>query len=320
MARPKTQNIGSCKVEGCTEKSKSMNMCNTHYMQHRRGARSAEGILLRALKGVAAGQTCKVEDCSREVLGRGFCSKHYQQWANQQRTEEGEAKASLHERSRGVRSGSCKICDQPMHHGGTGFCGKHYAQFKREQIDAAGNELRAPLRAASYAGKICKIQDCGVQPRAYGFCDRHRQQVLAGLIDIEGAPLRDLRHGGMERRKTIWKTTRGYLYEYAPGHPGANKDNMVLQHRLVMSRAMGRPLHPWEDVHHKNGKRSDNRLENLEVLDGRAGDHPDRPEGPGHPPSHEFDVNLAVQVLLQHPKCTEDLAAWLEWFRSEVTE
>lgn len=59
--------------------------------------------------------------------------------------------------------------------------------------------------------------------------------------------------------------TDGYVMLYWPDHPLANKAGRVGHHRVVMSQMIGRLLLPHERPHHRNGDRSDNRPENLEL-------------------------------------------------------
>lgn len=87
-----------------------------------------------------------------------------------------------------------------------------------------------------------------------------------------GIPSRDKMKAAWLSR---WKGGRyqfpdGYIFVKLPRdnpfYEMADQRGYVFEHRLVMARHLGRPLQRGEIVHHKNGVRDDNRIENLELV------------------------------------------------------
>ena len=73
------------------------------------------------------------------------------------------------------------------------------------------------------------------------------------------------KYGGHRKRRQD-----GYIYVYVPDHPNSSKDGYVMEHILVMEEKIGRYITRNEVVHHKNKKRDDNRIDNLELMTVKA--------------------------------------------------
>jgi HNH endonuclease len=103
--------------------------------------------------------------------------------------------------------------------------------------------------------KTCSVEECDRKMVKRELCHTHyRQQWRTGQTQ----PIRQ-----SDGRRV--DPVSGYAYVRAPGSLEAKKGGWGLEHRVVMSNHLGRPLWPDESVHHVNGQRDDNRLENLEL-------------------------------------------------------
>ena len=107
--------------------------------------------------------------------------------------------------------------------------------------------------------KQCSIDWCSGTVKARGWCATHYQRHRTGAnMDAPIRRWRDPSPGDWYVNK------RGYRVRLAAPNADGYRTTES-EHREVMRTHLGRNLFPDEEVHHKNGDRVDNRIENLEL-------------------------------------------------------
>ena len=103
--------------------------------------------------------------------------------------------------------------------------------------------------------------DCGVETI------KARGKLMTGAIKSCGCLGKEsVRWPRIPNGTVLEPDQHGYVLVYARNHPNARGSRpVVYQHRLVMEKHLGRYLKGEETVHHINGIKHDNRIENLEL-------------------------------------------------------
>lgn len=101
---------------------------------------------------------------------------------------------------------------------------------------------------------ICSLEGCNNKHYGKTYCKLHFSRFVK--YGVPG-PVEKLIS---DKGKSRFITGGGYVATY---HPITKKQ--IMEHRLIMENHIGRPLRPEESVHHLNGNKQDNRIENLEL-------------------------------------------------------
>lgn len=147
---------------------------------------------------------------------------------------------------------------------------------------------RAGLKLRDHGGQRRRVYDGEGARMVFLYQQGMSQQQIATAFEAHQTVVsRVLKKYGIESRfgkkgsaaagwrGGISQNAQGYVLQSvdrtSPFWQMASRSGYVMRHRLVMAQNLGRPLLDSESVHHINGDRTDNRIENLQLRQGKHG-------------------------------------------------
>ncbi len=149
--------------------------------------------------------------------------------------------------------------------------------------------------------------DCGISRQRRYDPYKHPDKIITCL----SCKMKGNNHGHRETHRifqkdgyiVVWIGKDDFFFPMAQKSPSGNY-GQIKEHRLVMAQHLGRCLQSWENVHHKNGLKDDNRYENLE-LTATIGEHitnHNKGYKDGYKKGLQDSVNKRIQELLKEIK------------------